>query len=159
MKQYRFQKAFSMLTAIVIIVLMSTVAMFVMSFSAKTVKSTTVQYQHEQAELYAKSYTEYAVMAVTANDRSINCLEDITGNIGSNPSQGKGYRVRTHIAYIANHNEVDISTCSPIRILSGAVQTVSTPLSIVIDVYVDYKDLDNINGPWLTVHRRSIQKI
>jgi len=158
MKTYQTRNAFSMLTAIVIIVLMSTVAAFVMSLSGKTVKSTTIQYQREQAELYAKSYTEYAIMAVTANNRSVDCLSTIKGRVG-HPTTGNGYRIRAHIAYIANGNLVDLSQCNNDRLLSTTVQTKNTPLSIMIDVYVDYKDPDNINGPWLTVHRRSIQKI
>jgi len=158
MKQLYLRKAFSMLTALIIIVLMATVTVFVMNLSGKIVKSTTSQYQHEQAELYAKSYTEYAILAVTGNNRSNNCLEDIGGIIGS-PASGNGYRVRTHIAYIVNGAEVDVSKCHSTRILSNSVSTASTPLTIMIDAYVDYKDPDNTSGPWMTVHRRTVQKI
>jgi len=158
MKYTQMRNAFSMITAIFVILLMATVAIFVTNLSGKIVKTTTTQYQHEQALLYAKSYTEYAILAVTGNDRSIACLEDIGGTIGS-PTSGNGYRIRTHIAYIANGNEVDLSQCDGIRVLSSTVTTNSTPLSILIDTYVDYKDPDNTNGPWMTVHRRTIQKI
>jgi len=147
-----------MVTAIVVIVLMATVAAFVVSLGGKIVKTTTTQYQHEQAELYAKSYTEYAILAVTGNDRSVNCLQDITGSIGNSPSTGDGYRIRTHIAYIVN-GSVDVSKCDAVRILSNGVKDQQTPLSILVDVYVDFKDPDNTSGPWLTVHRRTIQKI
>jgi type II secretory pathway pseudopilin PulG len=156
MKAKKSREAFSLLTAIVIIVLMATVSMFVMSLSGKIVKSTTAQFQREQAELYAKSYTEYAVLAVTGNDRSSNCLQTINGTIGS-PTTGNGYRIRTHIAYIGPSSE--IGSCASTRQLSTNVTTPETPLSIIIDAYVDYKDPDNTSGPWLTVHRRSIQKI
>ncbi len=156
MKNKELRSAFSMLTAIFIIVIMATVAVFVVSLSGKIVKSTTAQYQHEQAELYAKSYTEYAILAVTGNDRSSNCLETITGTIGS-PTTGNGYRIRTHIAYIGPTSE--IGSCATTRKLSTNVTTINTPLTIIIDAYVDYKDPDNTGGPWLTVHRRSIQKI
>ncbi len=158
MKTQQTRRAFSMVTAIVIIILMSTVAVFVMNLSGKTVKSTTIQFQREQAELYAKSYTEYAVMAVTANDRSVDCISMIQGDIGS-PTSGNGYHIDTHISYIANGTDVDLSQCNNEDILNQTVQTKSTPLSIMIDVYVKYKDPDNPNGPWFTVHRRSIQKI
>ena len=165
MEHIYLRKAFSMLTALVVIVLMATVSIFVMNLSGKIVKSTTLQYQHEQAELYAKSYTEYAILAVTGNNRSIDCLEDITGNIKIDKNSsvtvanGNGYRIRTHIAYIANGSNVDLSKCSSTRILSNSVSTSDTPLTILIDAYVDYKDPDNTSGPWLTVHRRSVQKI
>jgi len=157
MKKRSMRSGFSMLTAIIVIVLMATVAAFVVSLGGKIVKSTTTQYQHEQAELYAKSYTEYAVLAVTGNDRNVNCLQDITGSIGA-PGTGNGYRIRTHIAYIVN-GDVNVSACDSVRILSKSVKEPSTPMSILVDVYVDFKDPDNTAGPWLTVHRRTIQKI
>ncbi len=159
MKTYNTnRRAFSIVTSLFIIVLMATIAMFVMNLSGKIVKSTVVQYQHEQAELYAKSYTEYAILAVTGNDRSINCLQTITATIGS-PITGNGYNIRTHIAYIANGAEVDLSNCDGVRILSSGVTAESTPLTIIVDTYVDYIDSENTTGPWMTVHRRSVQKI
>jgi len=144
-----------MLTSVVVIVLMATVAMFVMNLSGKIVKSTVIQYQHEQAELYAKSYTEYAILAVTGNDRSNKCLRTIKGTIGI-LNKG-GYRIRTHISYIGPASE--IQQCAANRKLSTNVVTPDTPLTIIVDAYVDYKDPDNTSGPILTVHRRTTQKI
>lgn len=155
------RKAFSMITAIFVIVIMATVGALVMSTSGKIVKNTTAQYQHEQALLYTKSYTEYTIMAVTGNDRSATCLQTITGTIGDDPNSGNGYRVRTHIAYIADGNSTgrsDVSKCDGVRILSNSVSTTSTPLTIIIDAYVDYRDPDN-TAQWRTVHRRTVQKI
>ena len=146
-----------MVTAIFVIVIMATVAMLVMSLSGKTVKITTTQYQHLQADLYAKSYTEYAVLAIMGNDRSVDCLEDIGATIGT-PANGNGYRIRTRIAYIVNGTQVDTSKCSGVRVLSTGVTHNTMPLSIIIDTYVDYKDPDN-TAQWLTVHRRTVQKI
>jgi type II secretory pathway pseudopilin PulG len=79
MKNVKMRRAFSMITAIFVIVLMATVAVLILNLSGKMVKETTAQFQREQAMLLAKSYTEYAVMAVTANDRNGtgNCLTDI----------------------------------------------------------------------------------
>jgi len=146
------RKAFSMITAIFIIVIMASVAGFVMNLSGKTVKSTVVQYQHEQALLYAKSYTEYAILAVTGNDRSTGCMQDISATIG-------GYKIRTRIAYIVNGSVIDTSNCASSRVLSTGVTTGTTPLTIIVDAYVDYPDLDNAAAPKRTVHRRTIQKI
>lgn len=157
MKTIHLRKAFSLVTSLVIIVLMATVGIFVMNLSGKIVKSTVNQYQHEQAELYAKSYSEYAILAVTGNDRSIDCVENISGTIGT-PTDGNGYRVRTRIAYITN-GTVDTSNCSTTRVLSTGVTEPSTPLTIIVDSYVDFKDPDNSAGPWMTVHRRTVQKI
>ena len=143
------RSAFSMITAIFVIVIMATIAMFVMSLSSKGVKATTAQYQRAQAMLYAKSYTEFAILAVTAHDRSTDCVEEITGSI-----QG-GYNIRTNISYIGPSSE--IGNCN--TQLSTNVTTASTPLTIIIDAYVDYNDTDNTSGPVFTVHRRTVQKI
>ncbi len=153
------RKAFSMITAIFVIVLMATVAVFIMNLSGKIVKETTTQFQREQAMLLAKSYTEYAVMAVMANDRNttgVNCLYTIKGDIGSSPSAGNGYRARVHLGYIGNTQEV--GSCGG-RILSQGVTTEKSPLTVMIDVYIDYKDPDNTNGEWRTFHERTLQKI
>lgn len=151
--------AFSMITAIIVIVLMASVGAFIMNISGKMVKETTTQFQREQAMLLAKSYTEYAVMAVMANDRNttgVNCLYTIEGNIGSSPSTGDGYRARIHLSYIGTTQEA--GSCGG-RILSQNVTTEKTPLTVLIDAYIDYKDPDNSAGEWRTYHKRTLQKI
>jgi type II secretory pathway pseudopilin PulG len=162
MKAKKSREAFSLLTAIVIIVLMATVSMFVMSLSGKIVKSTTAQFQREQAELYAKSYTEYAVLAVTGNSRNPYCLTTINGSIQTDTSagaptvaEGNGYNINVNIAYIGT--TAGLGSCPALNTVT--VSTPETPLTIIIDAYVNYKDPDNTGGPWLTVHRRSVQKI
>lgn len=153
------RKAFSMITAIFVIVLMATVAILVVNMSGKLVKETTAQFQNEQAALYANSYTEYAILAVTGNDRTVNCLSTINSTIGA-PTTGNGYRIRTHISYIGTAAEV--GNCAAIRKLSEAVTTAKTPLTIIVDAYVDYKEPDHhdsANAPWVTYHKRTVQKI
>jgi len=61
------RNAFSMITVIFLIVLLATVAAFILNISAKTVKDTVFQYKREQAILYARSYTEAAIMKAMVN--------------------------------------------------------------------------------------------
>ena len=165
MKWQNQRKAFSMITAVIVLILMATVAILIMNVSGKIVKETSAQFQREQAMLLAKSYTEYAIMAVTANDRNGtgNCLRDIDGLIKIDNSstatvaQGNGYQIRTRIAYIGQISEV--GSCASTRVFSNTVTTERSPLNIIVDVYVDYKDLDNITAPWITYHKRTLQKI
>ena len=153
--------AFSMITAIIVIVLMATVSILVMSLSGKMVKETTAQFQREQAILLAKSYTEFAVMAIGANDRAINCLTQIDGNnIIRSEAQG-GFQARVRISYIG---DASVNSCGTVgtRIFSNTVATPETPINAIIDVYVEYKDFDHhdaANAPWITYHRRTLQKI
>ena len=165
------RKAFSMLTAIFVIVLMATVAMLVMNLSGKIVKETTAQYQKEQAALLAKSYTEYAIMAVMSNDRNAtDCIENIDGRIGASVNTGQGYLINTRVAYISDNdatNGSSVSTCAATRILdSSGITTPESALNIIVDVYVRYRDPDHPNisttpntVPWVTYHRRTLQKI
>ena len=151
------RKAFSMLTAIFVIVLMATVAGFIMNLSGKMVKGTTAQFQREQSMLLAKSYTEYAIMAVTANEHNTtNCLNTITGGYGDDGSGNDIYSIKVDISYIGR----DINNCN--NNLSNTVVTLKSPLNIIIDVFVSYKELDHPAGasaPDITYHKRSLQKI
>ena len=157
------RKAFSMITAIFVIVIMATVASFIMSLSSKMVKGTTTQFQREQAMLLSKSYTEYAIMAVMANDRSATgaCLRNITGNNILN-----SYNVNVSIAYIGNDGTDPANNTDSLLLCSGAtnafaetVLTRESPLNVIIDVYVSYPDFDNPNDQNLTYHKRTLQKI
>ncbi|MCO4845826.1 MAG: type II secretion system protein [Sulfurovum sp.] len=153
------RKAFSMLTAIFIIVLMATVAAFILNLSGKMVQETTTQFQREQAMLLAKSYTEYAIMAVTANDHtSATCLDTITGGYGDDGSGNDLYTINVDISYIGNNaNLGGASGCN--NILSSSVLEPKSPLNIIVDVFVSYPDLNHPDGLNMTYHRRSLQKI
>ena len=154
MNWQRKRKAFSMITAIFVIVLMASVGAFIMNLSGKMVKETTTQYQREQAMLLAKSYTEYAIMAVTANEHNTsNCLNTITGNYGGTD----GYNINVEISYIGNANLH--ANCRLASVTSNAVLTPKSPLNIIVDVFVRYPDYDHPNNLNMTYHRRSLQKI
>jgi len=154
------RQAFSMFVAIAVIIIMATIGVLIMSISGKMVRETTAQYQREQAALLAKSYTEYAIMAVMANDRKTsNCLEDIDATIGT-PNSGNGYKIETRIAYIGTATEV--GTCAATRVFDNTVSNPETPLSIIVDVYVKYKEPDHpaaAAAPFITYHKRTLQKI
>lgn len=77
MNPKKTKKAFSMLFVIAFIVVLGTLGTMMLFFAASTVKKTTDNYLYAQAELYAKSSGEYAVMAVQAHDFSANCLDTI----------------------------------------------------------------------------------
>lgn len=147
--------AFAMITVVFLIILMATIAAFVLNLSGKMVQATTAQYQREQAMLLARSYTEYAILAVMSNDRAANCLHTITGDIGDAPATGDGYQARVEIRYIGNFAQV--GTCGA-NILSSTVAYPQSPLNIIVDTYIQYRDLDNANQ-WLTFHKRTLQKI
>jgi hypothetical protein len=159
---HKQRKAFSMLTAIFLILLMSSVAILVMNLSGKIVRETTAQYQKEQAILYAKSYTEYAIMAVMSNDRSAaggDCTDTITGNIdnGTPADVFDDYDITVNLSYIGQN----IAACTNIL---GASPTVgNNELNVIVDTYVRYRKIDDprpaATAAQITYHRRTLQKI
>ena len=74
------RQGFSMITAIFVIVLLATVGAFILNISAKSVKSTLLQYKREQAILYARSYTGLAIMDATANTGTRTLTGTAEGN-------------------------------------------------------------------------------
>lgn len=161
----RMRNGFSLLVAIFTIVIISLVASYIFYVSSSTVKVGTLQYKKDQAQLLARSYTEYAVMAISANEKNATnpCIDTINAQIGPAPDDGKGYRVRVEITYIGNTRYV--ANCAHIaeQLNNNDIDT----LSAIIDVYVEYRDIFNASiyntyksyVPWQTYHRRSIQKI
>lgn len=137
------------------IVFMSGVAALVMGTSGKIVKETTFQYQREQAILLAKSYTEFAIMAASANsDRVNNCLNTINGTF----TQGGGYTITVNLSYLLA-NTATASCANILNATDANITTAGSPINIMVDVYVRYNDLDNPGRNPLTYHRRTLQKI
>ncbi len=155
------KKGFSLLVAIFTIILLSLVASYIFYASSTVSKVGNLQYQKEQAMLLARSYTEYAILAIQGHNRdnSGNCVESINANLGPNPTIGEGYRVIVKIYYIGNDKY--LKNCTNIVAKLNDSNSADT-LMALIDVYVKYKDLLHPNkaaAPWITYHKRSLQKI
>jgi len=165
------KKAFSMVTAIFVIIIMAVLASLIMNVTGKTLKATTVQYQKEQATLLARSYTELGIMYVLYYDRNstISCLETITDHFGE--ASPNGYDIRMELHYIGNSTL--LSGCN--NTLEPKIGTTGTwvnnfsefdkTISLVVDTYVSYKDYDDpsalaaVDDRNITYHRRTLQKL
>jgi len=160
MYQSKSQKAFSVLTALIVIIFMASIGSFVLNLSNKMLKTTTIQFQREQAMLLAKSYTEYAIMAVMANDRNAThtCLHTINADNILHHEKYGGFEVRVQIAYLSNQSEM-LKSCQTTHIFATNIKSVASALNIIIDVYVKYHDIDASKKHWMTYHKRTLQKI
>lgn len=172
------RKAFSMITAIFVMVIMATVAAFILNLAGKITQESVAQYRQEQAALLARSYTELAVMAVINHDRNQTtptCIEDIDGVVrglipGDAPiSAAGGYTVETRIYYLGNS-----LPCSETRKLNNSTNAMNSATliasnynntlasdaiaGIIVDVFVRYINPDAPNHS-ITFHRRTLQKI
>jgi len=170
------KRAFSMITAIFVIIIMATVTSLVMNVTSKTIKATTQQYQKEQAQLLARSYTELAILYAIHYDRTTgvgSCLEKITDHFGDATN---GYAITINIKYLGN--DTLLNGCDKTILTNGNIGTASDTLnsatwidnstnydginntiSLVIDTYITYKDFDDPQHRDITFHRRTLQKL
>jgi type II secretory pathway pseudopilin PulG len=151
--------AFSMITAIFVIMIMSSVGAFVLNLSGKMIQETTTQYRKEQAILYAKSYTEYAILAATSR----NCIRNITANVDGNNNkvrEGEGYHIEVRVLYLGAN-----SACAN---QVGTTNLAYPDTAVLIDTYVRYRDPQHpqslstvnwTNNPGITYHRRTLQRL
>jgi len=156
----RSKKAFSMITAIFVIVVMATVTSLIMNVTGKTVKETTQQYQKEQAALLARSYTEQAMLYALHYDRVANgdCINTINATFGDGVSS-QVYTIQTNLQYVSNTTQLP-GSCNVLNYLpnTGGAGFNAT-VSVIIDVYVTYTNLDDALNRPITFHRRTLQKL
>jgi type II secretory pathway pseudopilin PulG len=153
------KKAFSMITAIFVIVIMATVSSLIMNVTGKTIKATTLQYQKEQAQLLARSYTELAILKVLYYDRNSSCLNTFSDTFGKEVGYD-GYDVKVNIKYIGNNTL--LANCGTSHITSTWTNNSSgfnKTISLIIDTFITYKDFDDPANRDITYHRRTLQKI
>ncbi len=190
--------AFSMLTAVGVMLIMGLLSSYILSTSASTGEETFAQYHKEQAVLLSEAYTEAAILAILNNNMALagaNCVTnfgaggagvDITTLIqgavadATTVLQGKGYHVDVNIHYIANKatnprpTNFTTTKCSTILNLDSGGNLLDfnatipgdpnpvPSVSAIIDVYVRYRNMaypDPSTAPWVTYHRRTLQKI
>jgi len=172
------RNAFSMLTAIVVIVLMAGITALVMNLSGKIVTETTSQYRKEQAMLLAKSYTEFAILAIQGHNMQANgCLRTLTGIINSTQydtannggaNRGEGYRITVRLRYVGLPLSINCKKAN--RLDPSPKNTTSSDVAVMVDVGVRYRDLDAVanaisaggkakDAPWINYNRRTLQKL
>ena len=162
------KRAFSMVTAIFVIFIMSSMTILIMNITGKTVKATTHQYQKEQAQLLARSYTELAILYVLHKDRSSDCIETIRDHFGA--SGADGYDIRINIKYIGNstllgncNNNIEVNgnfdLSNTDATWSANVLGFDNTISLIIDTFITYKNFDDPSNRDITFHRRTLQKL
>ena len=176
-----------MITAIFLILIMASLLALVSTLSGHITKQTTNFYRKEQAALLAKSYTEYAILAIQGYNlsgnaclRTINSITDLNGGATNTKiNQGSGYHVEVKIQYIGMPASVSCTATGASTFGHKSLgrqeiianDTITPHLYATIDVYVMYHDTDFVdnevaqgnaigNGSrWRTYHRRTVQKL
>jgi Tfp pilus assembly protein PilV len=139
------KKGFSLLTAIIFLVVIATISMLALSLSTQSTKQTTDIYLKNQAELLLRSGTEFAMLAMSGHDYQNNgCLNDI------NMTYNNMFDINVSIMYIGNGlgaNCVQLGT---------DINTSDSNRTAIIDTIVTTKV--GITTEPIRLHRRTIQK-
>jgi len=158
MRQTR--QGFTLIMGIWILTAMSLIMSVMLSYSSQTLNQTVAIYNKEQAQMLSKSATEYALLAISAHDRSLvgDCINHI--NATYSPDNVTLFDINTTIRYIGLGALVGGNGCDD---LPGAqfISTAESNGTIIIDTYVTSRSANaaiRTADPIIRYHRRTLQK-
>lgn len=141
------RSGFAMITAIIVVLIISTIMALSLALTAETSKRTADLYLYEQAVLYSKSAAELTLLDIAQNG-CINSKNITFNDVGGNPL----FDANVTMSYI----------------YTGAVGgctnyiNITTPEqngSVLMDITVSVRDDANISAEPIHYFRRSIQKL
>ena len=94
------KKGFSLILAIIFILLVASIGALSMSISSSSAKTSVNLFIHEQAKLLADGAAEYAIMKVQQNDFTATCVDEIEINYPNDTSPT--FRANISITYIGD---------------------------------------------------------
>ncbi len=135
-----------MLTAIIFILVIGVILALTFSLMSTTTQKTTNRYLYEQAQLLARSATEYAVMAIQAQNMA-NCLKKIDMQYQNT------YDINISLHYFGNGLPANCPT------LANDVGHKESNSSVLIDVWVHLKPNVAEDVSSISYFRRTLQKL
>ena len=147
------RKGFSMITAIVFMILVATLGALALSLSTTTVKQTGDLYLREQAELLVQSATEYALLAISGHEiNSTNgCLNTI------NARYENIFDINISIYYLGRGLPNGCRDFSGTIGTPPEINTSDSNVTVMIDTIVSIPNRNVTTEP-IRLHRRTIQK-
>ena len=99
------KKGFSLILAIIFILLVASIGALSMAISSSSAKTSVNLFIHEQAKLLADGAAEYAIMKVQQNNFATTCVDEIEINYpnGTNPT----FRANISITYIGDEKTIE----------------------------------------------------
>ncbi len=142
------RRGFGLITAIIIMMTVAVLMSLMIGLSSSTVKQTSNLFIKEQARLYLRSATEFALLAISGHDNSASCVEDV--NISFDNSS---YNASVDIWYMGNGIP---TSCN--KILDNTLQTDDSNYTVIMDVMVEANQTKlGLTEP-IRLHRRTLQK-
>ncbi|WP_331775851.1 type IV pilus modification PilV family protein [Sulfurospirillum sp. 1612] len=147
------RKGFSLITAIIFLFVVATLSILALSMSTQSAKQTTDQYLKIEAELLAKSATEYALLAISGHE--VNATNGCLNHIDIKyPTSGTNY---THDVNITIQYIGDNLPASPKCTQLGTdIVTADSNRTVIIDTIVTTNPTVSLEP--IRIHRRTIQK-
>ena len=145
------RRGFSMITAIVFMILVATLGALAISLSNLSTKQTSDLYLREQAELLAQGATEYALLAISGHDFTANCLNTINSTYTQDGATIL-FDISVTLYYLGNGLPANCSTLT--NDLNNTV-TNDSNRTVIIDTFVTDR---NLSTEPIRIHRRTIQK-
>lgn len=142
------RSAFTLITAIFLMVLVATLMALALSLSTQSVRQTGNLYLQEQAQLLAKGATEIAMLAVSGHDNSADCIETINMRF---PEGNPLFDINLSLYYIGTN-----LPCHANHILANNIASAESNGTVLIDTFVRYREPDSNES--ITYHRRTLQK-
>lgn len=145
------RNGFTLITAILFMVLVATIAALALTFSSFSTKQTTDLYLREQAELLLQSGTEFALLAISGHN--INATGTCINTINTQYIPKTGANPLFNIDITINYMGRGLP--GGCNILSNTVDTNDSNITVIIDTIVED---NNISTEPIRLHRRTIQK-
>ena len=98
------KKGFSLILAIIFILLVASIGALSMSISSSSAKTSVNLFIHEQAKLLADGAAEYAIMKVQQNNFAYTCVDEIVINYPNDKSPT--FRANISITYIGDKDTI-----------------------------------------------------
>lgn len=145
------RSGFTLIMAIFLLLAIAAMLGAMISYTSETSQKTTDIYMKEQAILLAKSATEYALLAISAHDRTAtgNCISDIDTTYTAGGI--RMFDINTSIRYFGLGS---IAGCPN---LAATIATPESNGTVIIDVTVTENSATRNLNP-IRYHRRTIQK-
>ncbi|BAF70462.1 hypothetical protein [Nitratiruptor sp. SB155-2] len=144
------RKAISLLTAIIFMLLIAVLMGLAISLLGTTTAKVANRYLYEQAQLLARSGTEYAILAIQGHEinSSTGCLNQI--NLNYNDT----FDINITLHYIGKG--LPTANCN---ILDNSVAFDESNASVLVDTIVQLKDPKLNNGVPIRYVKRTLQKL
>lgn len=146
------RRAFGMMVAILVILLIGIVGAVVIKTSTLSIKTSNDRYLRYQAELLADSAIDYAVLQLQGYNVANDCLEHLDINVTA--ADGLSTMFVINNTYFYSFKGASPVNCNTQNVLA---QNTGRDTTVVIDTIVDLNDTTIATEP-IRIYRRTVQK-